>query len=912
MEKLLRSRILSSSEYVGVFGPILGVKLSLPEHMMEFDVEKRQPISGVSAIILDERLQLVEEAMLEMGVLSIGLLAESLDANKDIHKSPPVANEDMARLIKVDYSFETESVLYDVVENKPKAPTTYVAGNFSFESLHHDLEGGMLGRYRLTVCKTGNCGNVPDIYVSFVQGGNNIQEVLYDATQFPNEKPRWNFIFAIINTIYTPAENGAGDDQFVDTVYGKCQVQFGRPEDKRFRRKINNCEIKGEVNFTRIDGLQPVLYEQDVSYVQNTKVDADIVIIDAVELLRFGTPLHNKWGFTLESRTHVEITNRTMNYVPRHCNSETTTAAVCASEKFGALSDEFGDFVNLAAHFLRLLATQERFTPKVLFQLADLVSKYRSHLFEMGDSHTCEKHSTMFAEIVQEGRRASEQDWKAVLMHPENDHHRLKIAREVLLAQGPEFLDDYLLGAAHTTSNDEKWHKHLMYWMSTEGTGGWLSWKLAQHIVARFIADVSACKTEDCYVKSLEVLQNIPISASFELARGFLCTSNHSVPVQTAALQVIRAASPTLYDSKLANTLIRLFRNVCPQPTTTGESQLAIDILVRCIPEQQHVATMLLRTETLNPDDPEKWQYYFYKAVQSSGQRDELKEEVWRQMRKFKVFRPNYAQRALIADSHARWQEIADVDGYRLHSTSEVEFDYGVFKRSNFEIGLKHGKVDENLFKGTTELMAAVWNADGQTVKALEGFLLQLPIFYLLTSLTRKKLSTVLYSEDSRVTGNVMLRDTTITLPLLSGLTVEVSSSGALSFKVLTSAAVSIFNQQSLAELNTNISMGLNSRASLLHHGEAVHTLRSNVAVLTTVGAESDARIGQLPFDFCVTVQRDTTKLSFESINEIPKKPRKRTTITATRTFPGVTYRLDDNVTKQCNKLYGKNVEHSE
>ncbi|PIO67417.1 hypothetical protein TELCIR_10835, partial [Teladorsagia circumcincta] len=657
------------------------------------------------------------------------------------------------KLIKVDYSFETESVLYDVVENKPKAPTTYMAGNFSFESLHHDLEGGMLGRYR-----TGNCGNVPDIYVSFIQGGNNIQEVLYDATQFPNEKPRWNFIFAIINTIYTPAENGAGDDQFVDTVYGKCQVQFGRPEDKRFRRKINNCEIKGEM--------------------QNTKVDADIVIIDAIELLRFGTPLHNKWGFTLESRTHVEITNRTMNYVPRHCNSETKTAAVCASEKFGALS-----------------------VGKKLYEnLADLVAKYRSHLFEMGDSHTCEKHSMMFAEIVQEGRRASEQDWKAVLMHPENEPvlhvlgnvlgalgspESLKIAREVLLVQGPEFLDDYLLGAAHTTSNDEKWHKHLMYWMVDGKEQQELYWKLAntlatvlrkrcdrtpstrnschhgkERIVARFIADVSACKSEECHLKSLEVLQNIPISASFEIARGFLCTSNHSVPVQTAALHVIKAASSTLYDAKLANTLIRLFRNVCPQPTTTGESQLAIDILVKCIPEQQHVATMLLRTETLNPDNPEKWQY-FYKAVQSSGQRDELKEEVWRQMRKFKLFRPNYAQRALMADSHARWQEIANVDGYRLHSTSEVEFDYGVFKRSNFEIGVKHGKIDESLFKlttmtigldsfvsdrttpadpeakvrisflghalppvtlfkGTTELMAAVWNADGQTIKALE------------------------------------------------------------------------------------------------------------------------------------------------------------------------------------------------
>ncbi|KAK5984511.1 hypothetical protein GCK32_010418 [Trichostrongylus colubriformis] len=115
--------------------------------------------------------------------LLVGLRAEppKVPNVKDIQKSATVANENMARLIKVDYSFETESVLYDVVENKVKAPSTIVAGNFTFESLHHDLEGGMLGRYRLTVCKTGNCGNVPDVYVSFIQGGNNIQEVLYDA-----------------------------------------------------------------------------------------------------------------------------------------------------------------------------------------------------------------------------------------------------------------------------------------------------------------------------------------------------------------------------------------------------------------------------------------------------------------------------------------------------------------------------------------------------------------------------------------------------------------------------------------------------------------------------------------------------------------------------------------------------------
>ncbi|VDO33519.1 unnamed protein product [Haemonchus placei] len=767
------------------------------------------------------------------------------------------------RLIKVDYSFESESVLYDVVDNKVKTPSTYVAGNFTFESLHHDIEGGMLGRYRLTVCKTGNCGNVPDVYVSFVQGGNNIQEKGIKRA-FSDSRSQWNFIYAIINTIYTPAENGEGDDQNVDTVYGKCQVQFGRPEDKRFRRKINNCKVKGDVNFTRIDGIQPVHYEQDVSYLQNTKIDADIVVIDAIELLRFGAPLHNKWGFTLESRTHVEITNRTMNYVARHCNSQTQTAAVCASEKFGAVS-------------VGRKLYEHHPTGSGSFQLADLVAKYRSHLYDMGDSHTCEEHSKMFAEIVQEGRLASEQDWKAVLMHPENEHvlgnvlgalgnsQSLKIAREVLLVEGPDFLDDYLFGAAHTTSNDEKWHKQLMYWLKSVKEEDETYWKVANTLatVLRKRCDRTPSTRNSCHLgkervdpthtghsdstsEHPDIVAHVGLQfGSFEIARGFLCTPTHSAPVQMAALQLIKAASPTLYDSKLANVLIKLFRNVCPQPTSTGESQLAVDILVRCLPEQQHVATMLLRTETLNPDDHEKWQY-FYKAVESSGHRDELKDEVWRQMRKFKVFRPNYAHRALKADSHAHWHEITDIDGYRLHSTSEVEFDSGVFRRSEFDIGLKHGKVDEN---------------------------------------------------------------TTTELPLLSGLTVDVSASGALSIKVLTSASISILSQETQADLRTNISMSLISRATLLHHGEPVHKLNSDVSVLTTVGSEADVRFSEIPFGFCITISN--LNFSFNSVSEAPKKPRKKMTVTATKTYPGVTYKLDDNITKQCSLLFRKDMEQA-
>uniref|UniRef100_A0A0K0CZQ1 C2 domain-containing protein n=1 Tax=Angiostrongylus cantonensis TaxID=6313 RepID=A0A0K0CZQ1_ANGCA len=199
-----------------------------------------------------------------------------------IRTTSPVRDREMARLITVDYAFETETILYDNIENKAKAPSTRLAGNFSFDTLHHDLHGGMLARFRLTSCKTRNCGNVPDVYVSFVQGGNNIKEVLYDPTMFPGEEPRWNFLYAVINAIYTPAENGKGDKQVVDTVYGRCQTYFSRPEDRRFRRQISDCEIKGDL--------------------QNTKVDADIVVIDAVELLTFRTPFDKKWGFALESK----------------------------------------------------------------------------------------------------------------------------------------------------------------------------------------------------------------------------------------------------------------------------------------------------------------------------------------------------------------------------------------------------------------------------------------------------------------------------------------------------------------------------------------------------------------------------------------------------------------------------------
>ncbi|VDN35083.1 unnamed protein product, partial [Cylicostephanus goldi] len=100
-------------------------------------------------------------------------------------------------------------------------------------------------------------------------------------------------------------------------------------------------------------------------------------------------------------------------------------------------------------------------------------------------------------------------------------------------------------------------------------------------IVTKFIHDISNCDNDKCWLKALRVLRNLPINASYDLAQGLLCTNKHSREVQMAALHVIKAADPSLYDMKLINTLIKLFRNTCPQPTSTGESQLAVDILLK-------------------------------------------------------------------------------------------------------------------------------------------------------------------------------------------------------------------------------------------------------------------------------------------------------------------------------------------
>lgn len=57
------------------------------------------------------------------------------------------------RLIKVDYTFETESLVYDDIENKANTPSVFFGGNFSFDTLHYDNAGHILARFQVTVAQ---------------------------------------------------------------------------------------------------------------------------------------------------------------------------------------------------------------------------------------------------------------------------------------------------------------------------------------------------------------------------------------------------------------------------------------------------------------------------------------------------------------------------------------------------------------------------------------------------------------------------------------------------------------------------------------------------------------------------------------------------------------------------------------
>uniref|UniRef100_A0A0N5AZG7 Chromo domain-containing protein n=1 Tax=Syphacia muris TaxID=451379 RepID=A0A0N5AZG7_9BILA len=63
-------------------------------------------------------------------------------------------------------------------------------------------------------CISGPCNyHIPDIYVDFIQGGNNL-EGLYMILK-DGQQAHWNPLLAILHSVNTPAAPGRGDEQNV-------------------------------------------------------------------------------------------------------------------------------------------------------------------------------------------------------------------------------------------------------------------------------------------------------------------------------------------------------------------------------------------------------------------------------------------------------------------------------------------------------------------------------------------------------------------------------------------------------------------------------------------------------------------------------------------------------------------------
>ncbi|VDM94847.1 unnamed protein product, partial [Thelazia callipaeda] len=86
------------------------------------------------------------------------------------------------------------------------------------------------------------------------------------------------------------------------TPYGLCHYHFSKPQDQIFRRQISDCKMDGIRNFTAIDDLTRFHYQQNIEYIQNTRIRADIIKIMAEEKLSFTSSLIQDWSLIMETQ----------------------------------------------------------------------------------------------------------------------------------------------------------------------------------------------------------------------------------------------------------------------------------------------------------------------------------------------------------------------------------------------------------------------------------------------------------------------------------------------------------------------------------------------------------------------------------------------------------------------------------
>ncbi|KAK0399681.1 hypothetical protein QR680_003159 [Steinernema hermaphroditum] len=860
------------------------------------------------------------------------------------------------RLIEYEYLYKSHTMLYEnSVYSKHKVDVA-IEAKFKFETIHHDPRGRVLARYELTECVSGPCdSDTPAFYLDYIQGGNNLKG-LYVKLNSPDQKVNWNVVMAIIYGVYSPAVSGAGDRQNVNTPFGLCSFTFGRPQDKRFTRKIDNCHIGGERNQSLVDGTIVHSYKQDVLYIQNTKHDADIVLTEIKEKFEIRSPLHKGYTMFVDARTDLEMMNRTRKYILRHCPYGTLTGE-CATDIFGA-TFLGSDWREIKKNINMGLSVPSNFEKTV--------AVYRDHLYEMGDSETCDKHSKFFGNMVKAAVEASEVELEAALHKPENDIimtplaqvlasvgsvEALNVGKKVLTTEAPDVLVAFVRALAFTTRVSDAFNKIVVDWRKEVCTAGEnkelcdeLSFTVAtllrrkcelttsnlnacnkgkDQLVNEFVDELIACKDDDCAAQSMKILVNLPLEQSFNYALSHVCNPIHNAKSSEAALKLLSLRNPEKHDSALIKKLVKIFRNVCQRESTRTESLLALDILLNSVPLHQTIGTYLLRSESTHPVDQEKWAY-FYDAINATRFRTEKVDDYWRLLRNFRVFRPNWAQRSLIATSNARSTKATHVGPLTVFFDSREEFESGgLFKRSEFDVDmlfglnrlthlfelnldstglaaslgdsetdgsngeeqelsasaqltlLNHRSPDRVFFNGYSDLMSAVWGADGHTAKLHED--------------------------------NIVFRHFTNSLPLISGVALKWNMMGAASMKIFGSMEVSLWNRDSNTDVFTNVSIAIDNSFELFNGKGSLGRSASSFGVVGSVNINTKAEFLAEPYVNCITTSRGATQILRTYYYKNGANPGMK--FTREMLVPGSTFAGSAKKTQSCRHFYLKEIE---
>ncbi|KAM3725317.1 Microsomal triglyceride transfer protein [Dirofilaria immitis] len=840
-----------------------------------------------------------------LSLYSIGLtlvicIAEKVKISNDNNE------ETMERYLFYEYNFWSQTQIYNKRTKLNESIIEMINATYSYHILHYDSSGKILARYQFLKCINGPCDyDMPDVYVNFIQGGNNLEGVYITTATL--SKINWNILFAIIYTIISPAKNGAGDEQNVITPSGLCHYRFSKIHDKIFRRQINNCQFDGIRNFTSIDELTQHNYQHSVVYMQNTKSNADIVDIEAEEKMILKSSIIPDWNLNMKTQIKIKMTNRTIFSAKSFCPTK-LFADECAQVVFKAKL--MGKNWKEIAQKLNIGVKKEQ-------------SKLRS-ILQKGNNEFPAKNVDILALIVNSILFVTDQDLLDAIKEFRNTpimpifvdaiglagtKKSYNVGKNAFTTEAPEFLERFLQALSQTTKidiviindlkawmknvNDKYYEKHLAFTIANlyrrycnamksrkyeceNGKNEDIN-EFTEYIITR-------CQNSNCHIDALQIFQNLPLLCLLPYAWQFLCsTSNDTNLVQGEALRFLQLFDGKHFHWKTINKLLRIFRNTCPLRQIVADQMLAIEVLLNILPDTELVGTHLLRSEELFPIEQEKWAY-FYKSIARKRQISPDFNSYWTKMRSFRVFQPNYAHRSLKATSDVSTINIAELgDNNNITVWIKTANDKGILSWNDFSILFTSKKQSSfplmQIFvemKGMKSYLSDSESYDNDDDNDFEN---QNPLAIAQIGLLNNRnvpttifdgyneLINVVWNADGQsmllYDKNLIYRQYYGYVPLMSGMSITVDIMGTVSIALYGSTKISLWNKDARMIINSTISTKLNGSISLASSNNLIGKATTLLYTNGTVDIRFDVDFSTVPHLFCIIVSHSPSNIRY-------------------------------------------------